>query len=323
MGQREHQLAESYLAAVNPHLEEAPAFALLDFPDHSNVGDAAIFLGELEIFAKTSLSRPAYVSQAGPFLSSVGNRCPEGPLFLHGGGNFGDLWPRHHSYRLRVIERYRDRRIVQLPQTLHFRNRNTLDATARAIGRHRDFHLMVRDTASLAFAQKHFDCAVSLVPDAAHALTWDSVGDGSGVLILARADKERRGQGLASLMKSHGRVEDWAETREARRPALTPWQAIRSQFGMAASGMLLEAFEARSQQRVAAGMALLSSAEVVVSDRLHAHILCEVISKPHVVVDNSYGKVSSYIETWGASPNTAVAETPEMAPVVLEELLNT
>jgi exopolysaccharide biosynthesis protein PssK len=38
----------------------------------------------------------------------------------------------------------------------------------------------------------------------------------------------------------------------------------------------------------------------VITDRLHAHILCLLMDIPHVVVDNSYGKVRSFVETWTA-----------------------
>ena len=34
------------------------------------------------------------------------------------------------------------------------------------------------------------------------------------------------------------------------------------------------------------------------SDRLHAHILCLLMGIPHVLLDNTYGKVRSFHETW-------------------------
>jgi pyruvyl transferase EpsO len=40
------------------------------------------------------------------------------------------------------------------------------------------------------------------------------------------------------------------------------------------------------------------SADVVVTDRLHAHIFAIMLGLPHVVLDNSYGKTRSTFETW-------------------------
>ena len=45
-----------------------------------------------------------------------------GTILLHGGGNFGDLWPIYQRFREHVIAAFPDHRIVQLPQTVHFRD---------------------------------------------------------------------------------------------------------------------------------------------------------------------------------------------------------
>jgi Exopolysaccharide biosynthesis protein len=36
----------------------------------------------------------------------------------------------------------------------------------------------------------------------------------------------------------------------------------------------------------------------VVTDRLHGHILACLMDKKHVVIDNSYGKNSTYMNQW-------------------------
>ncbi|OZA07208.1 MAG: hypothetical protein B7X97_09700, partial [Methylotenera sp. 17-45-7] len=43
---------------------------------------------------------------------------------------------------------------------------------------------------------------------------------------------------------------------------------------------------------------LLQEAQVVITDRLHVHILSILIGKPHVIVDNNYGKLKHFYETW-------------------------
>jgi pyruvyl transferase EpsO len=45
---------------------------------------------------------------------------------------------------------------------------------------------------------------------------------------------------------------------------------------------------------------MLGAAACVVTDRLHGHILSVLLGIPHVVLDNSYGKVRSFYETWTA-----------------------
>jgi exopolysaccharide biosynthesis predicted pyruvyltransferase EpsI len=53
--------------------------------------------------------------------------------------------------------------------------------------------------------------------------------------------------------------------------------------------------------RLDRGLHLLSSARTVISDRLHAHILCMLLGRPHFALDNNYGKVSGFIEAWTKS----------------------
>ena len=50
---------------------------------------------------------------------------------------------------------------------------------------------------------------------------------------------------------------------------------------------------------VAAGVELLQPGRLIVSDRLHAHILSSLMRRPHLMLDNSYGKIARYIACWG------------------------
>jgi hypothetical protein len=43
---------------------------------------------------------------------------------------------------------------------------------------------------------------------------------------------------------------------------------------------------------------LLGSGRVVITDRLHGHILCTLLEIPHVVLDNSYGKISRFLDSF-------------------------
>jgi exopolysaccharide biosynthesis predicted pyruvyltransferase EpsI len=43
---------------------------------------------------------------------------------------------------------------------------------------------------------------------------------------------------------------------------------------------------------------MLSAGAVVVTDRLHGHILCTLAEIPHVVVPDRHGKIRNYWDTW-------------------------
>src|SRR5262245_38556115 len=133
-------------------------FALVDFPDHANVGDSAIWLGTIEYFRRQHHTEPRYVASIPAFSPAALRRAhPEGPILIHGGGNFGDIWLRHQAFRERLLETFPDRAIVQLPQSVHYGDARAADRTARIIARHGNVRLLVRDRASLAFAAARFD----------------------------------------------------------------------------------------------------------------------------------------------------------------------
>src|SRR5690606_36472785 len=145
--------------------------AIVDFPAMRNCGDSAIWLGELAYLRQRFNKRPDYVSRIADFSAeALERRVPEGPIFIHGGGNFGDIWVAHQDFREMLLARFPNRQIVQLPQSIHFNAIERAEQTARAIARHRHFVLLVRDEESRYFAEKHFDCEVKLCPDMAFAI---------------------------------------------------------------------------------------------------------------------------------------------------------
>jgi pyruvyl transferase EpsO len=76
-----------------------------------------------------------------------------------------------------------------------------------------------------------------------------------------------------------------------------------------------------AEHRVLAGREILSRGSVVVTNRLHAHILCRLLGIPHVVMDNNYGKLSSYAETWETlGPTARWADSAEEAIEISREM---
>jgi pyruvyl transferase EpsO len=82
-------------------------------------------------------------------------------------------------------------------------------------------------------------------------------------------------------------------------------------------------FDRLASERVAAGAALLSSARVVVTDRLHGHILALLCGVPCVLNDNRTGKVRGFYDTWThRSPLVRWADGPEQAFATARDLLD-
>ena len=301
-------LKEVIAVALKPYADVSQAYALLDFPNHANVGDGAIWLGELAYFKSVLNSRPAFVCERDNFdANGLERAVPTGTLFLHGGGNFGDVWPAFQVFRESVLARFPDRLVVQLPQSIHFTDSGLLKKTAAAIKAHGNFVLFVRDRPSFEIASSSFDCPVHLAPDMAFWLGAipRPVAATRPLLFLLRTDKEsaRHGTTPAFARPRDSFVADWLEEDPALYSNLKR-QTLATSFrdlGLAAFSRIKQRdvlFEKLATNRLARGLNLLSSASFVITDRLHCHILCVLLGIPHIAFDNSYGKLGRFIDAW-------------------------
>jgi exopolysaccharide biosynthesis predicted pyruvyltransferase EpsI len=280
--------------------------AILDFPDIRNCGDSAIWLGELAYLAKRHGKRPAYVSRMHDFSArALARAVPDGPIFIHGGGNFGDVWGAHQDFREHVLERFPDRQVVQFPQSIHYKSAERIEASKRAIGRHKDFVLLVRDTNSLEFAETHFDCAVRLCPDMAFCIgPIQAARPEFPVLAMLRADLEKAGDSdLLDLGDTP--VEDWITESKGRVRLAKALGGASALLARRPRETRLRSLDAAAHNRFQRGIRQISRAQVIVTDRLHVHICSLLLGKPHAVLDNSYGKIRRFMDTFSGSTTLA------------------
>ena len=328
------QLRERADAVYDAVLPPGGPFALLDFPNHGNCGDSAIWLGERALLQRRG-ARIAYACTVQNYSEHVlRSTMPGGTVLLHGGGNFGSLWEIHHALRLQVLETLRDYKVIQLPQSLHFdaADRENFERTARAVARHPDFTLLARDRNSLAIGER-LGARTLLCPDAAHYLDLSRLAAPPfDCFVLARQDKEAtRSLARADVGGPGVSVDraDWLD--EPPMPPLLRRLALpmfRGAFRRPRAWqrlfqpLLLRYFDALAGQRVRRGAGLLCRGRVVLTDRLHAHILSSLMEIPNVVLDNSYGKVHDYMRCWmsdhpGCYPVRDVAEARERVRALL------
>jgi len=251
---------------------------------------------------------------------------PRTVILLHGGGNFGDLYPRHQRLRERVLAEFRDRRTVQLPQSVAHAGPETAARLRELAGRHRDLHVVARDLPSRAWFAEQLGVEPHLCPDSALALgPRERSQPGDGVLWLARTDPEAVGHALAA--PAGVRRTDWIEP--SRR---WHWRRLGSRLASAATSaapgpgaavwpVAVAAYPRLVAERLLTGAALLGSARVVVTDRLHAHLLSLLCGVPSVLCDNATGKVRACCELWtGESPLVHWGGTPAEALALAQRL---
>jgi len=295
-------IIEQFHVILAPLMPEDGKLALLDFPDHANVGDSAIWLGEIAYLKQWHQITPRYVSSLQTFSAEAMEQAVgRAPIFLHGGGNFGDLWPRHQVFRELIVQRYPDRPIIQLPQSIHFNEGVNVAKAASVINAHPDFTLLVRDKQSYDIAKEAFTCRVELCPDMAFSLgaQHSRIHSRYPLLLLLRTDYESQTPApTASQLPPGAVVEDWLEER------FSIYDRIRRR--LPPPGFNALNYNARrelryrrlAENRLVRGLRQLSSAQYIITDRLHAHILSILLNIPHVTLDDNYGKIRRFDETW-------------------------
>lgn len=293
-----------------PLVPKGPPVAMVGFPNHPNVGDAAIWAGET-----TWLRRQGHtVSYACDLhgytrASLAGAIGAEGTILLHGGGNFGDVWPDHQVLRERVVGDFPTHRIVSLPQTMQFSDDAALERARARFNGHPNINFLLRDRGSLQNAKEAFTGPSQLCPDLAFALGPFIRVQTPDVprLWLSRTDSERRAKRLTPPTAKDDFLADWlSDDHVSERPrakALKRRAEAKGREIVRRPASTLPALRARicdvlASGRVQYGRRLLSRGEVVITDRLHAHILCVLSDIPHVIVETGYGKIRDFHATW-------------------------
>jgi exopolysaccharide biosynthesis predicted pyruvyltransferase EpsI len=323
-----HALSERIHATLDPLVHGRSECALVDFPDHSNVGDSAIWLGQVAWLATAGI-RITYRCHARAYSrQQLAASTRDGVIFIHGGGNLGDTWTRHQRFRETVIGDFPDRPIIQFPQSIHFANPANL-ARARAVFNvHPALTLLVRDEPSLDVARREFRATSILCPDIAlliGPLRRPQLPD-TDVFWHRRTDREAVPR-TASFVETGVAVGDWLDSRRplvARiRDAVQPL-VNRHPRRLRGAGRLLQAtYDSQARECLGVGCRLLSRGRVVITDRLHGHILSLLLGIPHVILDNSYGKIRAFFETWTAGTLLARwADSPEAALRAARALLD-
>lgn len=313
---------KSHLKEAVPVVANTTSYALLDFPNYQNVGDSLIWLGADKFLRDQYGASPRYVCTVEDFDPKALERAlPDGPIYLSGGGNFGDLWPKFQKFRFEVLRSFPNRQVIQLPQTIHFADERNVRETRDAIRRHGNFTLLARDIPSQEFAQTALECRAVLAPDMAFWLgsiprRYSPLFD---YAVMLREDKERSEARGELIMPPGASINafDWIFGSEESFASRVWSRASRQQPLLGR----YQYYRQRARYQLGRGEKLLCSGNMVVTDRLHGHIFSILLGIPHVVLDNSYGKVRNFFDLWTKNwTGCLLAETLEQANEIASRL---
>lgn len=284
-------------------------YVLLDIPDHDNIGDNLIWEGELE-FLKNVKFQKRYECSLTFFEQK---RIPNNSIILfHGGGNFGDIYPVVNEFRREVIKNNLDKKIIIFPQTIHYNSKANLEKDAKIINQHSNLTLCTRDRKSYNLALENFTNAkVLLLPDMAFCIDFQALRINSEerkVLVMDRKDGEKVSLDLGNIGEYD--LLDWPTfntTKEERYRKIRydrRLDKIAKVFQkLPILSMLVDSRYGLKNRKgredyIRKGVEFFNEYDTIYTTRLHGLILGILMGKDMKVLDNSYGKLTSFVEAW-------------------------
>ena len=283
----------AYLNEIN-ELRQKKKAIMVATAEHANIGDAAITLAEQQIlgeqfpeYFQVEISTYEF-NQKEAFLHAILN--PEDILFIHGGGNLGDLYLVEENLRRKIVSEFPNNKTVILPQTICFsdtqQGKLELKESSRIYNGHKDLTLFVRGETSLEIAKKHFDRVKTvLMPDSVHALRCNYAFDRSGVLLCLREDDEKKldKAGRERIVNVSANLVGDIE----RCTNIYSEDVTRDIRGLVVRRELMRFARHR----------------VVITDRLHGMIFSAITGTPCVVLSSYNHKISEYYDAFFRDSN--------------------
>lgn len=271
----------------------------LDIPIHRNIGDLLIMQGTYEFLKKNNIKVEASFTAYNIDYKSINL---DTVIIMHGGGNFGDLYELHQNLREKIINNFPHNKIIVMPQTIWYESEKELSKTIKLYQNHKDVHLCVRDQNSLDIGSK-ISKNIYLLPDMAHqlySLKCNNNFEPNSTLYLKRTDIEANNLNLD--IKSETNT-DW---KNLVKGYMKPIQLIRQLQSLTNKNglrwvnnkVLIPLWLLLARRMTNKAINLFCNHKNIVTDRLHGHILSCLLNKPHDLLDNSYGKNSTYYKLW-------------------------
>lgn len=287
-------------------------YVLLDIPNHKNIGDNLIWEGEL-VFLKNLPFKCHYMANVNNAdLTKIPEKCV---ILLHGGGNWGDLYRECQEFRLKIVQRFPNNRIIVFPQSVCYKDSSLCRLDSLIFNAHTDIHICVRDKHSYEQLALYIDKSkLLMLPDMAFMLSIGFNGCHKTTkknLVLARTDFEnRKDTDLRTDFKgSNIDIRDWPTFYNSH--VLSMLDNIVTSYKIKLSVFFQKTifsflvdpiyglnFFANRQKYIKMGINFIKKYDVIYTTRLHGLILSILMGKKVVIIDNRYGKCYDYYITW-------------------------
>lgn len=280
---------------------------IFDAPYHENIGDILIFEGEMNFLQKHNIK---CIKVASYNTCSFPKLKVETTILYHGGGNIGDLYHEHIEFLIKLIHHYPQNRIIVLPQTIFYVDDKLCHKDFQILSQHSDFIICARDNKSFSLANKAFTGRVLLLPDMAFCISKSILEKYlrpciKEKLYILRRDEEFKKCGVEE--RKNCDISDWPCTQNKYMISTIGNKIFENLFKYLSKTFLPSAINPLWDKYfihihrfllLKEGVKFISQYSTIYTQRLHGAILAILLEKEVKIMDNSYGKNSSFYDTW-------------------------
>jgi pyruvyl transferase EpsI len=135
-------------------------------PNHHGIGDHAQTLAIRRLLQKNYKDSEIIKLDRSETESLFNEKVKKSDLILiNSAGDFGNWCTGFHQWRRRIVRKFPDNRIVQLPVTIYYNDVSQFELDKQLFGGHKKFLLMARDLTSYEIVKDSFDCQTMFHPD--------------------------------------------------------------------------------------------------------------------------------------------------------------
>ena len=253
-------------------------------PTHGNIGDQAIAVATLKMLEEQFSDYKIITLNDDETYSSIYRIkkiiSPSDLIFIHGGGNMGDLYLTAERQRLCIVKSFPNNKIISMTQTAFFSNSNQgrrqLMRSKKIYNSHKDLILFAREKKTFNFMKSNFRNAnVKLIPDIVFYLYNPNnviKGGRNFITTCLRSDEE-------SILASPNKVIESISKIDNEMFIYDTYVARRI------SNNVERTLEVRSL------MKQFCRSKVVVTDRMHWMVLSAITGTPCIVTKSMDDKI--------------------------------
>ncbi len=290
---------------------------LIGTPTHENVGDSAIVLAQKAFLQKCGWEAERVIEitdvQYRRDWEKICKWIPKGALITQlGGGHMGNQWVEEEKLHQQQVLRLPKNPAVIFPQTLYYTPDEKGEADAKAsvpvYNGKKQLTMVAREAFSFEAMQRLYpDTQVLLVPDIVLSMDMAAFGareqQRDGVILCMRGDLEQ-----SMTQEERAKIEEMLQRRTLP-------------FRRADMYCVQMASPENREQVVREKLEELSSAKLVITDRLHGMIFCALTGTPCIVFSNSNHKIKGTYEWLRHLPYIQFVQSVREAEAHLDGML--